>query len=314
MSSPSQGYIDLMVGHLSAVLKEIAQKDATIAAKDAEYASLSETLRIVHDDYDAARDQIERLEAELALLRPKPFPIFDATRDGLLPEFEFAGLIPESEFYAGAKGPIDTRYVQEVTIPRWFANHVGAGRCMPDIEFYWSKASTDPVAVTPLEVETIPLRAVRALKAYRPGLKVGPYSPIERSLNHLTGGAAAIVSRTDAWYERNRVYEPLYAEMDEFWVSLYCIVKDSQLSIANIEEDYITSNLAMARRFSGDKSVYAVLCPYFHPTSGRTGLMPLDRWQKYVSLSRQKADGIGIWLDTSTNVAELAQHMALLKA
>jgi hypothetical protein len=296
--------------------EQVAAKDAEIetwrgivAELKTENINLTGSVRV--------RDQtIERLTAEivaLTALLPKPFPIFDATRDGLLPEFGFAGLMPESEFYpTTTRGPINSDWVEDVTLSGWFDDHRNAARCMPDIEFYWANG------VTAAEVATIPLPAVRAIKAYRPGVKVGTYSPIERSLNHLTGGASLIVPRTDAWYQRNTVYLPLYAEMDEFWVSLYCIVKDAYLTgstaIPNIEEDYITSNLAMARRFSGDKPVYAVLWPYMHRTSERTGLVPLDRWQKYVDLCRKHADGIAVWTDVNTNIAEIAAHMAVLGA
>jgi hypothetical protein len=288
---------------------EIQQRVIDLVGKDAVIAGLQSQNRELYDRFEAGQAEIARLTA----LLPKPFPLFDATRDGLLPELEFAGLIPESEFFNGsARGALNAEYVGLHTLPEWFREHPNAARVMPDIEFYWSSG------VTANEVETVPLPAVRAIKAYRPGIKVGTYSPIERSLNHLTGGASQIVPRTDAWYQRNTVYLPLYAELDEFWVSLYCIVKDAYLAgataIPNIEEDYIASNLAMARRFSGNKPVYAVLCPYFHPTSGRTGLFPLDRWQKYVSLCRKLADGIAIWTDVNTNPADIAAHMAVLKA
>jgi len=234
------------------------------------------------------KEEIERLKAELALLRP-PFVLGDATRKQLLGG-GFSAPFPicyESEFYpnsvAKADRPnvtIDRAFVLNDTMPDWRARYPNSPRWISDIEWLNSGGITDA------EVARI-LPAFQAARAFAAtegkGLKLGGYGLLPRFGTHMTD---------DQVRAQRAIIQPILDLLDETILTLYPIYADIEQS-----RTYIRRNIAMGREIG--RPVYALLWPVWHINVG-TPLantpVSLEWWRMAMDECRAGADGLAIWL------------------
>jgi hypothetical protein len=173
---------------------------AQLAEKDAEIASLSETLGIVHDDWEAAAAEVERLKAEIArltaLLNPDMFTLFNEMKSAPTLPLPPVLVIYEGSLHAsgvsGTAAP-DPAFLRQ-SFAQIKADNPGVTSVILDQESWWTSGRVEPAQV-PWYVTL-----VNVAKEFWPD--VGLYGFPERYTGFLTGTAADNVTRLAAWKAR----------------------------------------------------------------------------------------------------------------
>jgi hypothetical protein len=279
----------------------IEDQVATIAAKDAEIGSLTALLELARQVAEIDRiarnqlvDEIERLEAELALYRPA-FVWGDATRQQFLgaPFTEPFPICYESEFYPSSVAPenrknatIDYWFALDDTMPDWRARYPNAPRWISDIE--WLNSG----GITAAEVAKIlpGFQAAREFAAAEGrGLKLGGYGLPPRFGTHMTD--AEVMAQAD-------IIRPILDLLDECILTLYPIYTDLEQS-----RTYIRRNIELGRAAMPGKKVFVLGWPVWHPNVGAplAGTpVSVEWWRMLIEESRANADGFAVWLKAAT--------------
>jgi hypothetical protein len=271
----------------------VAARNAALAAKDAEIASMwtvinakDENLLAMAEEQDRLHDEIDRLTA---LLKPA-FVLGDATRKQFLgaPFTEPFPICYESEFYPSSVTPenrknvtIDYWFVLDDTMPDWRARYPNAPRWISDIE--WLNSG----GITAAEVAKIlpGFQAAREFAAAEGrGLKLGGYGLPPRFGTHMTD--AEVMAQVE-------ILRPILNLLDECILTLYPIYTDLAKS-----REYIRRNIAMGRWAMPGKPLYVLGWDKWHNNVGAplAGTPVSREWQRMFLEEIQAADGYAPWL------------------
>lgn len=296
MSATSRQSVQTLAGDISAVLSDLsiaeAQRDTAQALADgrvSEIAALTDALALANGAIAALNagnadllDEIERLNAELALYRPR-FLWGDATRQQFLgaPFTESFPFCYESEFYPGSeRGQVSFDFVLNYTMPAWRTKYPYSRHWAADIEWQFSGG------VTAAEVAQI-LPAFQAARAFGRDLRIGAYNIPKRI-------------GVDSTPTEIELMRPVLDLLDEAILPLYALYSDVEKG-----RRYVRQNIAMARAAMPGKPVYVVGWPAWHPnavtaTSGIVAGDPISvEWWRMLLEESQAADGFAIWLKAS---------------
>jgi hypothetical protein len=281
----------------------VLQQVDTIAAKDAEIATLTtqrdndradittllnETLRL-QLELTAAETEIARLTA---LLNPPPaFLAFDEMRAGDHSAYGFQNILVAYEGSTDWPNPLtNIAYFDNL-----FSNMKAANPNEPRIVIDYES----PVLVSNGVVnQTVVQQYVAVVEsAKRAGFTdVGIYGEIwERSTAHLTGTAAENVTRRASLFTRAAVMQPMWDAVTTIYGSGYFI--NPIHNNAAKRDQFFEDCAEMCAQFAPGKKVYVFLGPRYHiSVDPNAPWIDGDYWRATLDKVHELFDGYALWL------------------